>query len=227
MKNKILKNSFAVVFIIGLLVVLKYYFKTPDLGLIFIIVLGLIGGLIRVLAFGFINPPSWLYRIRFSVLGVFFGIFIGILLFGMEAIEDNTFIVRDLLKLILIGSVLGIIFNNSMIFSKSQKLKRRKGLFLLERQLVKDFAQLIKRNGERINGKLILSNDNLIFLGNGNEEKILEKDVREINPIINTRKFLGIPNGFKIENDEILLIVPFPYYWLKRIEKRKRIKTTT
>jgi hypothetical protein len=28
----------------------------------------------------------------------------------------------------------------------------------------------------------------------------------------------------RIENDEIVLKVPFPYYWLKRIEKRKQIK---
>jgi hypothetical protein len=145
----------------------------------------------------------------------------------MEAIENNTFIVQDLLKFILIGSVIGGIFNNTLSFSKSQKLERKKGLFLLERQLVKDFAQLIKPDGESINGKLVLTNDNLIFLENGTNEKVLEKSIRELNPVINTMKFPGIPNGFKINNDEIVLKVPFPRYWLKRIEKRKQIKMAT
>ena len=142
------------------------------------------------------------------------------MLFGMEAIEQNTVIIQNLLKFMLIGSVIGGVFNNSMMFSKSQKLKRRKGLFLLERQLVKDFALLIKQNGEKINGELVLTNNHLIFLGNGNKEKILEKEVHEINPNINKIKFLGIPDGFRIENNEILLRVPFPYYWLKRINKK-------
>lgn len=167
------------------------------------------------------------HRIRFTILGIGYGIFIGILLFGMEAIEDNTFIVNDLLKFILIGSVIGGIFNSSMIFGKSQKLKRRDGLFLSERQLIKDFAQLINRDGESINGKLVLTNENLVFLENGTNEKVLEKSIRELNPVINTMKFPGIPNGFKINNDEIIFKVPFPGYWIKRIEKRKQIKMAT
>jgi hypothetical protein len=207
--------------IIGLSAIVKFYFKTPNIGILFLVVLGSISGLTTVLVKGFINPPSWLYRIRFTVLGVFYGIFIGILLFGMEAIEKNTFIIHDLLPYILIGSVVGLVFNNSMMFSLSQKLKRRKGLFLPGRQLVKDSALLIKQNGEKIKGKLVLTNDHLIFLGNGKEEKNLEKEVREIHPNISKTKFLGIPNGFSIENDDILLKVSFPYYWLKNINKIK------
>jgi hypothetical protein len=73
----------------------------------------------------------------------------------------------------------------------------------------------------------VLTNDNLVFLENGTNEKVLEKSIRELNPVINTMKFPGIPNGFRIENDEIVLKVPFPWYWLKRIEKRKQIKMAT
>lgn len=223
--NHRLKNILIGFFLfIGLSAILKFYFKTPNTGILFLAVLSVIGGLVKILVVGFINPPSWLYRIRFSVLGVFYGIFIGFMLFGMEAIEENTFILGDLLKFILIGSIIGGVFNNSMIFSQSGKLKRRKGLFQLERQLVKDSALLIKQNGEKINGKLILTNDHLVFLGNGNDEKVLEKEVHEINPNINKIKFLGIPDGFRIENGEILLSVHFPNYWLKRIDDIKKLK---
>ena len=211
--------------LIGLSAILKFYFETPNIGILFLLGLCLIAGLTRIFVFGFINPPSWLYQIRLSVLGIFYGIFIGIMLFGLEAIEENSFIVQDLLKFILIGAVIGGVFNNSIMFGQSKKLKRQKGLFLLERQLVKDFAQLIKQNGEKIKGKLVLTNDHLIFLGNRDDEKILEKDIRDISPSIS--KIFGIPDGFKIENDEILLKVPFPYYWLKRIDKRQKIKKTT
>jgi hypothetical protein len=227
MKNKIIQKILTAIFFTGLLVVLKIYFDTPDIAIVFLLVFAILAGLIRVVVFGYVNPPDWLYQIRFTVLGIGYGIFIGVLLFGMEAIENNTFIVQDLLKFILIGSVIGGIFNNTLSFSKSQKLERKKGLFLLERQLIKDFAQLIKPDGESINGKLVLTNDNLVFLENGTNEKVLEKSIGELNPVINTMKFPGIPNGFKIENDEIVLKVPFPWYWLKRIEKRKQIKMAT
>jgi len=208
--------------IVGLSAILKFYFQTPNMGILFLVVFGAISGLTTVLVRGFINPPSWLYRIRFTVLGVFYGIFIGILLFGKEAIGENTFIIHDLIEYIVIGSVIGVVFNNSVMFSQSQKLKRRKGLFLPERQLAKDFALLINQNGEKIKGKLVLTNDHLIFLGNGKEEKILEREVSEIHPNISKTKLLGVPDGFGIENDDILLKVPFPYYWLKSINKRRK-----
>jgi hypothetical protein len=210
---------------VGLSAILKFYFQTPNMGILFLVVFGAISGLTTVLVRGFINPPSWLYRIRFTVLGVFYGIFIGILLFGKEAIGENTFIIHDLIEYIVIGSVIGVVFNNSVMFSQSQKLKRRKGLFLPERQLAKDFALLINQNGEKIKGKLVLTNDHLIFLGNGKEEKILEREVSEIHPNISKTKLLGVPDGFRIENDDILLKVPFPYYWLKSINKEENKAT--
>lgn len=227
MKNKIFKIAIGSLLFIGLLALLKIYFDTPYSAIIFLVALSASAGLIRTVAYGFINPGAWLYRIRFSVLGIFYGIFIGIMLFGMEAIKDNTFIVDDLLKYLLIGAVIGCIFNSSLIFGKSKKLTRRKGLFLLKKQLVKDFAQLIKTNGERSNGKLLLTNEQLIFIENSHEKKVFEKQVREIDAAITKTKFLGIPNGFKIENDETQILVPFPYYWLERMDKRKRIKTAS
>ena len=223
--NYSLKNFIIGFFlVVGLSAILKFYFDTPNIGILFLVKLSLITELTKILVFGFLNPPSWLYRIRLTILGIFYGIFIGIMLYGMEAIDKNSFIIQDLLKFILIGAVIGGVFNNSMMFSQSQKLKRRKGLFLLERQLVKDFALLIKQNGEKIKGKLVLTNDHLIFLGNRNDEKVLEKEVHEIIPRISKVKFLGIPDGFILENDGTLLKVPFPYYWMKRIDKRKKFK---
>ena len=215
------KNILIGLFLIGLSAILKFYFKTPNIGILFLVVLGAISGLTTVLVKGFINPPSWLYGIRFSVLGVFYGIFIGILLFGNDAIEKNTFVIHDLLEYIVIGLLVGVVFNNFEIFLQFQKLKRRKGSFLPERQLVKDSALLIKQNGEKIKGKLVLTNDHLIFLGNGKEEESLEKEVCQINPNISKAKFLGIPDGFRLENDDIVLKVSFPYYWLKKINKLK------
>lgn len=227
MKNRIIQISITAIFFFGLLAILKFNFKTSDLALIVLIVSVLIAILIKVLFVGLVNPPDWLFRMRFLIMGIGSGIFIGILLFTMEAIKD-ALISHDLLKYILMGAIFGGLFNNSIIFSKSQRLKKRKGVFLLERQLIKDFAKIIVPNGERFSGRLILTNNKLIFLSHKNEDKLFEKDLGEINPVINTYSFLGIPNGFRIENEQDLIIkIAFPYYWLKRIEKRKRIKTTT
>jgi hypothetical protein len=223
MKQTTKTRLIGLLLVIGLSAILKFYFKTPNIAILFLIVLGTISGLANVLVRGYVNPPSWLYRIRSTFMGVFYGIFIGVLLFGKDTIEKSTFNIHDLLEYIVIGSVIGVVFKNFEMFSQSQKLKRRKGLFLPERQLVKDSALLIKQNGEKIKGKLVLTNDHLIFLGNGKEEKNLEKEVCEIYPNVSKTKFLGIPDGFRIENDDILLKVSFPYYWLKSINN---IKTT-
>jgi hypothetical protein len=220
------KNTLVGLFlIIGLSAIIKFYFNAPNIAILFLVVFGAVSGLTTLLLRGFINPPSWLYRIRITVQGVFYGISIGVLLFGKDAIEKNTFNVRDLLVDIVIGSVVGLVLYLVLYYSetfiRSQKLKRRKGASLPTKQLVKDSALLIKQNGEKIKGKLVLSNDHLIFLGNGKEEKNLEKEVCQINPNISKTKFLGIPDGFRLENDDILLKVSFPYYWLKKINKLK------
>jgi len=220
MNQKTKSILFPLFFIIGLSAILKFYLEIPNIALLFLVVLGAISGLTTNLVRGFINPPSWLYRVRFIVQGILYGIFIGILLFGKDAIEKNTYNIHDLLAYILIGSVIGIVFNSSIMFIEFLKLKRRNE-FPLQRQLLKDSALLIKQNGEKIKGKLVLTNDHMIFLGNGKEEKNMEKEVREIHPNISKTKFLGIPNGFSIENDDILLKVSFPYYWLKNINKIK------
>ncbi|MGN6543261.1 MAG: hypothetical protein ACTHKY_20805 [Ginsengibacter sp.] len=219
MSNKLKNLIIAAFLIIGLSAILKFYFKTPDIGILFLVVLGAISGVTTVLVKGFINPPTWLYRIRFSILGVLYGVFIGILLFGKEAIEENSFSFHDLLVCLVIGAILGVVLHASMMFAQTAKLKRRKGLS--GRQLVKDSALLINQNGEKIKGKLVLTNEQLIFLGNETQGKILERDVHEIHPNITKTKFLGIPDGFSIENDEILLKVSFPYYWLKSINKKE------
>jgi hypothetical protein len=55
---------------VGLSAILKIYFKTPNIGILFLVVFGAISGLTTLLLKGFINPPSWLYQIRFTVQGV-------------------------------------------------------------------------------------------------------------------------------------------------------------
>lgn len=222
MNNRIIQISIKAIFIIGLLAVLKFYLKTSDLALITLILLGLIAVAIKIFFVGFVHLPNWLYRMRFTVTGIGSGIFVGVLFFTTEAIEKDTFIIVDLFKFILIGATLGGLLNNSMIFSKSNRLKRGKGTFLLERQLVTDFAKIILSNGERITGKLILTTNKLLFLRQNNEEKIFEKDIIEIAPVINTYSFLKIPNGFSTGNDQVVLEVQFPYYWLKTIKKSKK-----
>ena len=219
MSNRLKNIIIAAFLIIGLFAILKFYFQTPNIGLLFLVVLGAISAVTTDLVKGFINPPRWLYQIRFSILGVLYGVFIGILLFGKEAIEENRFSFHDLLVCLVIGAILGVVLHASMMFAQTGKVKRRKGLS--GRQLVKDSALLINQNGEKIKGKLVLTNEQLIFLGNETEGKILERDVHEIHPNITKTKFLGIPDGFSIENDEILLKVSFPYYWLKSINKKE------
>ncbi|WP_430816358.1 hypothetical protein [Carboxylicivirga sp. RSCT41] len=206
---------------IGLSAILKFYFKSSNALILFTAVMGLLAGLTRIIVFGYSNPPVWLYRIRHFFLGIFSGTFIGIVLFGMDSIEENTFIIHDLLKYIIVGIAIGGLFTSSMLINKFIRLKSQKGILQAKRTLLKDFAQLTSHNGKSVYGQLILTNDHLTFIAK--KETFLEKDIRAISPDINKMKFTAVPNGFRIEEDNILLKVPFPYYWLKIIDKRQKL----
>ena len=57
--------SIGLFLIIGLSAILKIYFKTPNIAILFLVVFGAVSGLTTLLVRGFINLPSLLYRIRF------------------------------------------------------------------------------------------------------------------------------------------------------------------
>jgi len=221
MKNNIIKKTLTAIFFIGAIAVLKFYFDKPNLAIAFLLLIGALLGIINLLIKGFLIPSSKVYRFRYILLGVLFGVFISIMIFGMESIENGTFIMKDLILYLLIGSFIGGFFIRETTFRKLERLKREQGFFLNEQQLVKDSARLLKQEGQSIEGQLVLTKDYLIFIDNYNVEKVLETSVSELNPTVNTTKYFVIPNGLKLESCTTVIKVPFPYYWLKQINKIK------
>lgn len=222
MNSAILKNLIIAIFIVGIMLILKFYLKTSDPVILFLVIWIVAALLIRTLIVGYLNPPYWLYRTKYSFIGLIFGILTAIMLFGTEAIENEIFIANELLRYILFGAVLGAVLNGP-VFNHSTRLNRRKGTFLLEKQLVKDYAQIITEEGQRINGKLFLTDKSLLFLDGRNEEKIVVQDIAEVETQISKMKYCQIPNGFKIENGKFRFKVQFPNYWIKRIRKRQEL----
>lgn len=218
MKNRIIQIALKVILPLAMLALLKFEFESSNLEIIGLIVFVLIFRVITLL-FGFINPPNWLYKIRQSLSGIFFGIFMGIF-FSLETTENGTLEVNDLMLHVIIFAVAGGIFLHPILFTNSKK--RRKRGFLSGRHLLNDISTIIVANGERFEGELILTKSKLLFLSQKNDEKLIEKELEEINPVINTYSFLGIPNGIRLEDKEKMVFrTQFPYYWLKKIEKRK------
>ena len=76
-------------------------------------------------------------------------------------------------------------------------------------------------SGQIFFGRLLLSNERLIFLSARDNECLYDPKLTEIIPTIERSKFLKIPRGLNLLPNETKIYVRFPNYWLKAIENEK------
>lgn len=206
------------IFVIGMIGVLKIYFNTPYISIIYLIATGLAAGMLGSAFVGFVNPRDWFYRNRTGFLSVGAGVVLGIIMYGKDAIEEGMFETDRFLILLVIMAILGRI-----IFHPLFKDRNQKEIITSFKQRLMDTAR-VSFNTSRSNGTLLLTENKLIFIERKAKEVLFEKNIREIHPVINKVPFIGIPNGFKLENEDVVFRVRFPYYWLEKIELLKQKK---
>lgn len=221
MKNKRIKDLMAVVFIIAGLAVLKFVFDTPDLAIVYVLVIGIIGGLLYATFAWVLNLPDWLFRIRYPVMRVTFLIGIGSLVIGMEAIEGNIKSMQDIGQFFLILLVLGVVISIPTLWRESKWSKKRKSSIHPEGRLLEVDAQMLVSDREPVKGKLVLTNNRLVFYEKNSKAEMWGEDLIDINAVVNTVTFCKIPNGIKLENNEMVFRTIFPKHWIKRINQTK------
>jgi hypothetical protein len=187
--------------------------------------LGLLGGILSRFFIGYVIPSRLIFRYRFIIYGMGFGLMIGLLLFLTKSIKDQSFVSQDLVKWLLISVPLGIIGNGTMSYLRFRKLKKRTSNATENRDSISDFAIYTDSEYKTVRGRLVLCNNKLSFYSATDQESLFEMEILDVNPVIKKSKFMSIPNGFSLSNETKALNVAFPYYWIKLIEKE--VKTTT
>jgi len=222
--NKYIQILIVTVFILSMCLLLSFYFEASNLSIAVMIGLGLLGGILSRFFIGYVTPSRLIYRSRFIVYGIGFGIMIGLLLFLTRSIKDQTFVWQDMLKWLLISVPIGIIVTGTMSYLRFRKLKDRTNSDIENKNTISDFAICTDSEYKTVRGRLLLTNSKLSFYSVTNGERVFEMALIDVNPVIKNSKFMSIPNGFSISNATIALNVAFPYYWIKLIKKEK---TTT
>lgn len=214
-----------VILFIGFNLLLKIYFKEPDSVIVMIILSGLFFGLLGSIFIGYFNPPTWLFRFRFLINEIGFGIMIGFVLFFSRSIKDQTFVISDLIKFTILASIIAIILGGSRSYIKFKKLVKKTFDPREKDLLLTDSAIYKSSNGEISVGRLLLTNEQLIFYSSKDNECLYDPKLTEIIPTIERSKFLKFPRGLNLLPDETKLYLKFPYHWLKAIEDQKNNAT--
>ncbi len=213
------------VFILGMCLLLSLYFDASNLSIIVMIGLGLLGGILSRFFIGYVIPSQLIFRFRFIIYGIGSGLMIGLLLYLINSIKDQSFTYQDLLKWLLISIPLGIIVNGTLSYLRFRKLKKRTSNSTENRDSISDFAIYTDSEYNTVRGRLVLCNNKLSFYSATNQESLFELEITDVTPVIKKSKFMSIPNGFNLSSEAKALNVAFPYYWIKLI--KKEIKTTT
>jgi len=219
MKNR----SFILLLLISLgsIGILLFSFKESYTGLGIIIAAVFTLGLISRLLTGFVNTPKWLFRLRFIIYEIGYGIMIGLILFLSKSFKYQTFIISDLVKYLILASILAIIWGISKFYLKFRKLIKNPFNSEDNKAILYDSATFKGSEGQIFFGLLVLTNDRLIFYSSKNNDCLFELKLAEINPTIERSKFLKIPRGLNLIPGETKVHVRFPYYWLKAINQEK------
>lgn len=212
------------VFILGMCLFLSQYFDSSNLSIIVVIGLGLLSGILSRFFIGYVIPSQLIFRFRFIIYGIGSGLIIGLLLFLTNSIKLQSFIYQDLLKWLLISIPLGIIVKGTLSYLSFKKLKIRTSNARENIDSISDFAIYTDSEYKKVRGRLVLCNNKLSFYSATDQEFLFDMEITDVTPVIKISKFMSIPNGFNLSNEDKTFNVSFPYYWIKLINKE--IKTT-
>lgn len=219
--NKYIKILTGTVFILGMCLLLSLYFKYSNLSIALIIGFGLLGGIISRFFIGYVIPNRILFRSRFIIYGIGFGIMIGLVIFITTSAKEQLFESQNLLICLLISIPLGIIVKGTMSYSRYRKLKKKTNIKIEKQDSISDFAIYTDSEYKSFKGLLLLSNNKLSFYSEINGDCIFEMAIKDVNPVIRNSKFISIPNGFSLQNKKDSVNVAFPHYWIKLIDTEK------
>jgi hypothetical protein len=222
--NKYIQIFKVSVFVLGMSLLLSLYFDLSNLSIGVLLGFGLLGGILSRFFVGYVIPNRIIFRARFIIYGIGFGIFIGLIMLLTN--KDQSFAIIDLVILFLISVPIGLISIGIMSYLRFRKLKKKTIGKHESKVVISDLAVYTYSKNKPIRGLLVLSVDKLSFYSMTNQDCLFETPLLDLNPEIKKSQFMSIPTGFSFMNKMYSLNMAFPLYWIQLIGTEK-IKTTT
>lgn len=215
MKNKYLQLIMMGLIFLGLVFLLFYFFEANAKYVIAICLGGLVIGLSVKLIKSFLIPSQWIFNHRFGFKGLLFTILI-LLIVSLTNFYELSIknVIIDLLFSVVFGFFLmGNIYRSN--YNKKVNTITSDNLNV-DSQILTDLASY-KEDTSIILGKLILTEQKLLFIPANTDIPMTEIDLSEQKQLVRIRKGkFGLPNGI-IVNDNLKLSLSYPRLWIKKI----------
>ena len=219
MKTKSLALGILLIIVLAIVSVFIYNFNKDVYKFSSIIIFGVIGGIAAVLYSGFTTFTKWLFKYRFLIDGILFGI--GVHLFSTltnltdSGNLDTSFFIRKF----FVGAAVGILIFSSIQYWTYKGIKKRTAFKSLDGE-AKIIASAATINNEDIAeaGRMILTSKRLCFVSSKNGEIIYEIHLTDSPQNIQITYRMGIPAGIYIPANATNILVRFSCFWLKEIK---------
>ena len=186
------------------------------------IFVGLLFGFLSLIAKSFLfvpnklfRWPNWIYHIRFFLIGIFFGIGIGLLLFILKNIETKD---ANVYKYLIIGSLSGIITQAPLLYFIWKRSLKKVPSIYKNNVLFHSSAFWINKTQNSKTGIFFIDGDKCKFYDEQSKSLLLEKSIKELNPRIKRNKQIPLIKGLILDESEGYIQLDFPYFWQKKIK---------
>jgi hypothetical protein len=225
--NDWLIKSSSIIFFLGLLGLLLFYFDSSlaKVGLLLLggSAAGLFFGMVIKVFFSYLNPADWLYQYRYTLEGIGWGLMFASIILAINLADNQPFGAMDLVLPLIFGPVFGVMWINT---TKHKKLKNWTNSFAASNSgaiLCNDIGSLIDGNNQEKKGMIMLAEDSIIF-NPFREEQRMKINLSEINPQLEKSwfGFFKTPSGIKLTNEQSIEPAKFPRYWLQKIRNEEK-----
>ena len=205
----------AVIFV-GFALLLKFRFDYTSAQILYIIGFGLVARLLNKLLSGYISPPRWLYKLRFGFMGIWLGFLTGLLIYINNKWGTEIQIgYKDLMFLLGIAPAFGILIWGILFYSNHRRLKKSTPTKYDQYQIVSTRATYRSKSGDDVSGRLILTEERLLFQSEDSNETLLDVLTNEIQSTI-IRNTYKVPTGIEIDGKGSINVL-FPLFWQKTL----------
>jgi len=166
------------------------------------------------------NPPQWLFRIRFLVYSLSYGLFFGTFMAFFTLIRTQQVDLIRSLSFAAVFTLVGFFRGNASDntgYLRFKKLVKSTGNQELDDLALTDSAYYEDSIMFRTYGRLILDNERLYFYSSDENKCLFESKLTEMNPVVERSSFLNTPVGLDFQVNETKIFMKFPYYWLNAI----------
>jgi len=222
-KKSWLPKALGIFFLLVLPILLVLYFNSSifSVGLILLqgAVVGLIFGSIIALTFSVVHPSRWLFKYRYILEGIFWGLMIATTSLFIN-ISEESFNIGKVVFTTLFCSGLGIL---GIYYFKYKKLHQQMEAYIpgnADKVNLCDAASFSDQKYQNKSSLLLFYGDYIEVVSTDSHEKLADLQISEIDPEISRRTWFNFPAGIKLtDNKEVK--VKFPFYWLNKISIQK------